>query len=55
MAVNLVDLGRFDDALRFAEATLLLLPNDPVARLVWGFCNRYRGSAARVVQPRSVP
>lgn len=55
MAVNLVDLGRFDEAQPFAEATLLLLPNDPVAQMAYGVCIRHRGPAAPGVPPRSTP
>jgi len=55
MAVNLVDLGRFDEAQWFADATLLLLPDDPVALLVSGFCNRHRVSAAPVAVPKPTP
>jgi hypothetical protein len=44
MAVNLVDLGRFGAARPFAEATLLLLPGDPVAQMTQDICIRHVGS-----------
>jgi hypothetical protein len=55
MAVNLLDLGRFDEARPFAEATLLLLPDDPVARMAYDVCIRHRGPPAPGVPPRSAP
>ena len=55
LAVNLVDLGRLDAALPFAEATLLLLPDDPVAQLTHDVCIRRRGPAAPGAPPGSAP
>jgi hypothetical protein len=50
--VNLVDLGRIDEALPFAEATLLVLPDDPVARMAYGVCIRHQGPATSGPHPR---
>ena len=55
MAVNLVDLGRFDAALPFAEATLLVLPNDPVARMAYDVCARHRSPATLGGLPGTKP
>ncbi len=55
MVVNLVDIGRFDEARPLAEATLLLLPDDPVAGMAYDFCLRHRGPAARGAPPGSGP
>jgi len=55
MVVNLVDLGRLDEAEWFAEATLLALPDDPVAQMARGFCLRHRAVPAPSAPPKSAP
>ena len=55
MVVNLVDLGRLDEAKWFAEATLLALPDDPVAQMARDFCLRHRAIPAPGAPPNSAP
>jgi hypothetical protein len=44
MAVNLAELGRLDAARSYAEATLLMVPDDAEGRLVREFCDRARAA-----------
>jgi hypothetical protein len=46
MALNLADLGRFDAARSYAEATLLMVPGDAEGRLVREFADRARATRA---------
>jgi hypothetical protein len=46
MAVNLAELGRLDAARSYAEATLLMAPDDAEGRLVREFCDRARAARA---------
>jgi hypothetical protein len=48
MAVNLADLGRLDAARSYAEATLLMVPDDAEGRLVREFCDRPRPEGRRI-------
>ena len=46
MAVNLAELGRLDAARSYAEATLLMNPDDIEGRQVREFCDRPRATPA---------